>query len=588
MSDSILSGAWWEARPRTMVHEGIRKACEMVSTGHDAPPGMEHYQADPIGFVVQELGIKRETIVWSELPEYDGHEWDGTPDPIATWFRALANNQDVGVESGTGTGKSFGLALTRLWFLASWQGARAFDYATTKEQLEEYSYVEVARLWPRFKVLFPSADHHGIRIRMDGKVREGESAGWGALGRAVKVRTGEEISTSVAGMHGAHMLISVEEAQGFPHAASEAIENTTTGKHNPRQYVGNPDAQDDALHQACLSFAKTGGVHIRISALDHPNVVVNNVRDPEWEDLEGDVMLVPGAVSRGSILRRKLKYGIQHRHYMSRVRGFSPPEHQDALIRQVWIDRAVERWKTRELYYGLPALAADVARSEDGDYAAIAEGLGAHLEEVIKFHCDDVNALGLRIAARMALRDIFERNVGIDTGGGYGGGTIDKLKELGIYPQAINPGSAGIQRLDETRMEEEGAAVREVLVFRNRRASDYWHMAVDLQMDRIALPPDKELHEDLRSVRWKSVLGKIQMEDKGDVADRLQRSPDKGDAAVMWNAVRQRIVPEKDEELGAWDERALLAELEHRRISDTPPVRRKGDGLNPTLIERIE
>jgi hypothetical protein len=572
-----------------MVAGGVRKAAEMLSTGHDAPPGMEHYQADPIGFVVNELGIRRETIVWSELPEYEDHEWDGTPDPIATWFRGLAEWKDVGVESGTGTGKSFGLGLTKLWFLASWQGARAFDYATTKEQLQEYSWVEMQKLWTRFKVLFPMADMlpSSLRIRMDGRIKEGEAAGWGALGRAVKVRTDEEISASVAGMHGAHMLISVEEAQGFPHAASEAIENTSTAPHNLRQYVGNPDAQDDALHQACLAFKAAGGLHIRISALDHPNVVVNNARDPDWKDLNNDVMIVPGAVSRASILRRKLKYGTEHRHYMSRVRGFSPPEHQDALIRQVWIDRAVERWKSRELYYGLPALAADVARSEDGDYAAIAEGVGAHLEEIIKFHCDDVNALGLRIAARMALRDIYEQNVGIDTGGGYGGGTIDKLKELDIYPQAINPGARPVQRLDETRMEETGRPVREVLVFKNRRASDWWHMAVDLQMDRLALPPDEELHEDLRSVRWESKGGKIVVEDKQEVAKRLMRSPDKGDAAVMWNAVRQRIVPEEDEELRAWDEEALLAELEHRRIRDTPPAR-KDRGLNPTLIERIE
>jgi len=573
-----------------MVAEGIRKAAEQVHVGADAPPGMEQYQTDPIGFVVNELGIRRETIVWSELPEYEGHVWDGTPDPIATWFRGLAAWKDVGIESATGTGKSFGLALTKLWFNASWQGARCFDYATTKEQLEEYSWVELGKLWPKFKILFPSADLHlsSLRIRMDGKIREGDLTGWGALGRAVKEQKDKEIASSVAGMHAPHMLISVEEAQGFSHSASEAIENTSTAPHNLRQYVGNPDSQDDALHQACLAFAKEGGLHIRISAYDHPNVVVNAKRDPEWEDLESDVMIVPGAVSRTSIVRRLRKYGREHRFFQSRVRGISPPEHQDALIRQAWIDRAVDRWKEGSLIFGLPALGVDVARSDDGDNAAIADGVGAHLEEVVKFPCNDVAALGLRVAALMAMREILERNVGVDVGGGYGGGTVDTLKTLGHFVQAINPGAGAIQTIDETTLEEEDVAVREVIIFRNRRAQMAWHLATDLQMDRIALPPDPELHEELRSMRWKPVLGKIQVEEKDLIKDRLGRSPDEADAVMLWNEVRERLHPVEEEDFGAWDKEALLAEMEHRRIKDPPSPREIAEALNPTLIERID
>jgi hypothetical protein len=566
-----------------MVAEGIRKAGAEIVTAAEAPPGMAHYQDDPIGFMTAELGIRRETLVWSELPEYEGHIWDGTPDPLAAWFRATAEWKDVGVESGTGTGKSFGLALVKLWFLASWQGARCFDFASKKDQLSEYSWMELGKLWPRFKVLFPSATLGALRIRMDGKLREGDSVGWGAFGQGVEVGAATEIAAGAAGMHAPHMHISVEEAQEFHQAASQGLENTCTAPHNLRTYVGNPDSQDDALHQFC-ELEST--VHIRISALDHPNIVCNNARDPEWSDVKGDVMIVPGAVSRASILRRLRRYGVEHRHYQSRVRGISPPEHQEALIRQVWLDRAADRWRAQDLRWGFPGLGVDVARSEDGDKAAIADGLGAHLDEVISFPCPDVAQLGVRLAVMITTRDIHERHVGVDVGGGYGGGTVDKLKELGIYVQAINPGSLAVPSIDETLLDEKGEVVREEVLYRNERAAMAWRLALDLQMNRIALPPDQELHEDLRSIRWKSVLGKIQVEEKAEVMKRLGRSPDKGDSVLLWNRVRERIHPEEETELGAWDKEALLAELEHRRIRDTPSPR--DPAINPSIIERID
>lgn len=584
MSPGILDGAWWEARPRGLVADGIRKATQELYVGEEAPPGMEEYQLDPIAFMVEELGIRRETLVWSENPGYENHKWDGTPDPIATWFRALANRENVGIESATGTGKSFGLALTKLWFLASWQGSRCFDFAAKKEQLEEYSWVELRKLFPRFKVLFPSADIHGLRIRMDGKVREGELAGWGAVGMGVKVGADDEIATGAAGIHAPHLLLSHEETQGIDHAVLNATENTATGPHNLRQAVGNPDAMDDALHQFCISDDVH---HIIISALDHPNVVVNEARDPEWRDLDNDVQVVPGAVSRISVARRRRKLGPDNPMYRSRVRGISPPQHKDALYRQEWIERAVERWHTEELLRGLPALACDVARSDDGDYASIAEGTGAHLEYVRKFRCNDVSALGVRLAVLIRMREILERHVGVDVGGGYGGGTVDKLKELGIYVQAINPGAGAVSEVDQTLLDEKQIAVRHEVEFRNFRAQTHWRLAMDLQLGRIALPPDEELHQDLRAVRWEPKNGKVWIEEKDEIKKRLGRSPDKGDAVVMWNWVRNRRHEEEEEQLSAWDPKALEYErTEGRRVRSKPPVRK--DKLNPTLMERIE
>ena len=59
----------------------------------------------------------------------------------------------------------------------------------------------------------------------------------------------------------------------------------------------------------------------------------------------------------------------------------------------------------------------------------------------------------------------------------------------------------------------------------------------------ICLPPDRELKADLTSVRWKLTPRGILCESKEEIAKRLQRSTDKGDAVIYAS-----IVTAKEEE----------------------------------------
>ena len=77
----------------------------------------------------------------------------------------------------------------------------------------------------------------------------------------------------------------------------------------------------------------------------------------------------------------------------------------------------------------------------------------------------------------------------------------------------------------------------------------YWKLRTDLQRGHIALPDDRELFDDLTTPTWFTRNGKILVEPKEKIRERLGRSPDKGDAVVMWNWVRSRPVFEKPEEL---------------------------------------
>ena len=502
------------------------------------------YQTDPIGFAVDHLGIRKETLVWSLNPGYENHFWDGTPEPIVAITEALVDWKDVGVESATGTGKSHSLGWLTLWFAATWPASRTFSFAAKEEQLDLYAWTEIKKLWPHFRRLFPTAELTRLRIRMDGAREEGEGAGWGAVGRSIGVGAHEQVSTKAAGMHAEHMLILVEEASGVPLPVSAAIENTVTDVHNLRAYIGNPDHQHDTLHEFCTS---PGVRHIRISALDHPNIVTNNVRDLKWEDLDDDVAVVPGAVSRKSIARRREKYGEDSRIYLSRVRGISPPESQDALIQLAWCHEAKGRYSDPAFREGPLALGVDVANSEAGDRAAIARGQGACLLEVRSFPCPDSVQLGIDVGTQIRVDNIDPRRVAIDSVG-VGAGTVGRLREMGYPIRALNAGSRAVGSADREARARTGKAAWGAEEFLNLRSAMWWKLRRDLERGHIALPDDRELFEDLTTPTWFTRNGKIVVEPKEEIRKRLGRSPDKADAVVMWNMVRPRPKFKKIEE----------------------------------------
>lgn len=529
------------------------------------PQPMVEWQEDPIGWIVKFLGVPERTLRWSLNPGYDGHAWDGATDPLVAIAEGLVAWDDVGVESGTGTGKSFFLACLALWFLACFAESRVYSYAPKEDQLRLYMWTEIRSLWPRFQRLFPTAVLTDLRIRMDGK-----SDKWGAVGYAVKIRAGEDSATGAQGAHAPHMLLITEETPGIDPSVMAALENTATAPHNLRLGVGNPDHQYDTLHQFCVD---PGVRHVRMSALDHPNVVAD------------DPTIVDGAVSREKVDARRAKYGEDGRLYVTRVRGISPAEAADALVRRVWIEEAIARYSARpELREGLPARGVDVANSEDGDKGAIARGSGAALHEVSSFACPDANRLGSRVAAEMALEGIEPLHVGVDSVG-VGAGTVNKLKELGHYVQALNGGERATPKVDEELLHEKGRPVREEEQFLNLRAQMWWQVRVDLQHGRIALPDDDELVRDLLTPTWLTRNGKIVVEPKEKIIERLGRSPDKGDAAVLWNWVRHRApIEEPEEDLRAWDAEVLEYEADESRRVRTP---RPKAGVDPLNLERL-
>ncbi len=474
----------------------------------------DFYRVNPLDYLVERLGFKRETIDWLSLSEYKDHKWDGTVNPFVYLLECLSQGvKKIGVESATGTGKTKIGAGIALWFLECFENSLVITTAPKEPQLKLHIWKEIGVLYPSFN----KGSLSTLRLNMheDAKLTD-----WQAVGFVAGVAADEASATKAQGFHAEHLLIILEETPGVPQPIIEAFQNTCDGTHNIILAFGNPDHQLDNLHRFCQLPNVTS---LRISGFDHPNVVLKNSN------------FIPGAVTLDGLNDKKIRYGEDGPLFLSRARGISPGQSVNSLISLKWIKESVERWKTfcdesgqliESKIYGEKALGVDVANSEAGDKAAIAKGRGTVLIEVKDFQCPDSNVLGKRdVYQLMRDENISEYNVGVDSVG-VGAGTVNALKELDKYIVAL--GGAD-EPVDLQNQEEK---------FKNLRSQMWWQLREDFRNGIISIPDDQELIADLITPEWEPKDGKIIVEKKEAIKKRLGHSPNKGDAVVYWNWVR--------------------------------------------------
>jgi hypothetical protein len=487
------------------------------------------YARNPVGWAVDVLGIPEHTIRWSLLEEYATHQWDGTPDPLARMAEELAAGHDVGVESGTGTGKTYTVGWLVLWFVACHKPSLVVTTAPKEDQLTLQLWKEVGQHWQAFTRAYPSAATVKLRVRMDPTSEDADA--WAIIGYACGVEADQESATRAQGFHSEHMLLVTEETPGVPAPVMTAFKNTSVGEHNLRLSVGNPDSQHDSLHVFCTS---SGVVHIRISSYDHPNVVTGRE-------------VIPGATTRRKIRELEEDYGRDSDMFASRVRGISPKQASDSVIQWAWLEAAAARYKAAERagqIGGAVALGVDVAQSERGDKASVAEWRGHRLTEVKAAQCPNATILGRDVFARMRRDGVQPRHVGVDPVG-VGAATVNALDEL--TPPAMHTRvqhlNGGLAPMAVQRADEGGRAdwAMDANNFANLRAQMWWQLREDLRRGRVDLAYDEDLFRELTTPKSVVKNGKTYVEAKLEIRKRTGgKSPDRADAAVYGNWVRPR------------------------------------------------
>lgn len=201
------------------------------------------------------------------------------------------------------------------------------------------------------------------------------------------------------------------------------------------------------------------------------------------------------------------------------------------VIPSEWLRLAVQRWNAindlSEWHKPpLSQIGVDVARGGK-DKTVIARRYGNYFAKLIR-HPGKATPDGESVG-KLVLPHLESpiTPVAIDIIG-VGGSPYDWLKANRVNINAFNASRAS-RATDKTKK----------LKMVNKRAEVFWLLreALDpLSGRQIAIPDDSELIEDLTAARWMLTARGIQVESKEDIAKRIGRSPDAGDALLISTA----------------------------------------------------
>jgi hypothetical protein len=200
------------------------------------------------------------------------------------------------------------------------------------------------------------------------------------------------------------------------------------------------------------------------------------------------------------------------------------------VIPTAWVRQAQARWTPRPPDgAGLSAIGVDVARGGD-DQTVLAPRHRLWFGPLQKYPGrttrDGLAVAGLVGKALHAAR-APSALVCVDAIG-VGAAAFDACVQRGwrVLPVIFSAGAPGVT-------DRAG-----VLHFRNVRAFAYWSLRELLDpnnppAEQVALPPDPELLADLTAPRWSQTAAGVLVESKEDIAERIGRSTDCGDAVAL-------------------------------------------------------
>lgn len=201
-------------------------------------------------------------------------------------------------------------------------------------------------------------------------------------------------------------------------------------------------------------------------------------------------------------------------------------DHPWQVIPTKWIRAAQERWLRMEKpKTPLSAIGADIARG-GRDRTIFTPRFDSYFGEQKIYQGIETPDGDAVVAKLFPLVDNPLAIVNIDVIG-IGSSAYDTAKKH-FRCNPINSAEASIRR-DRTQQ----------LGFANLRAEMLWMLREDLDPEHgatLAIPPDRELLSDLVSYRWLMKGGKIAIEKKEDMMERIGRSPDKGDSLIYAHA----------------------------------------------------
>ena len=315
-----------------------------------------------------------------------------------------------------------------------------------------------------------------------------------------KTANAEEQGRVLSGLHSKYVLFLIDESGDIPPSVLKSVDQafSTADKVFGRAIqAGNPTSTDGMLYAAQSELADDWSV-IRITG--DPDDPERSPRiDKEWAEKQIKI------------------YGRDDPWVMSYILGRFPESSINTLLTVDQVEDAMNRHiREPEYEFAQKRLGVDVARfGYDSSVLFPRQGLRAH-----KF----VEMRGARsheIAARiMAARKRWEGELEfVDGTGGFGGGVVDALIQAGQAPYEVHFSS----KATDPR-------------YYNKRAEMWFEMAEWIKRGGV-LPKDNKLKRELTTPTYSFKNGKLILESKDQIKERLNFSPDRADALALTFAI---------------------------------------------------
>lgn len=408
----------------------------------------------------------------------------------------ITTNQRVSVRGPHGLGKTAMMSWIVLWFALTRDGKdwKVVTTASAWRQLEKYLWPEVHK-WAR-------------------------AIKWEKIGRApfdinelftktLRLQTGEAFAVAsdnpalIEGAHADYILYIFDESKSVIPATFDAAEGALT----------TPGA-------IAVAMSTPGEPHGRFYDIQSKK---QGYQDWWTRHVTKEEVIAAGRMSETWAEDRKTQWGETSAVYLNRVEGQFASSDEESVISLSAVEKANDRWleiSEAGKWGDFVCVAVDVARTgENKTVQALRYAFG--IKELKRSSKEDTMQTAGRVEGTMrsldgpAVIDVI----------GIGAGVFDRLRELGLEVIPFNA-SARTNFMDQSGQ----------FGFANVRAAAWWNLREMLEdpLGTVALPPDDNLTGDLTSPKWRVMSGaKIIVESKEDIAERLGRSTDDGDAVIM-------------------------------------------------------
>lgn len=456
---------------------------------------IQEWRKDPVRFAIDVFGIEPDEWQVDAMQALGG---DYNP------ARRLC------LRACTGPGKSATLAWMGWHRLACFAGTgehpKGAALSVTADNLKDNLWAELAKWQGRSEFLRSAFTWTKEKIYANDHPET-----WFLSSRSyAKDANAEAIGRALSGLHSQYPFVLLDETGDMPVSVGRAAIQIFTG--NPRDaaiiQAGNPTSSTGLLYDSCTRASENWKV-ITITA------------DP------ADPKRTP-RVSKEHAEEMIKTYGRDNPWVMATILGQFPPTGFNALLGIEEVEAAMARmYKSDQIAHAPVVLGGDVARQGD-DTSAIVMRRGRQAYPIRTMRIADTMVVAQQFSQE--LMDKHADAIFVDETGGYGAGVIDAMRHLGHDVIGVQFGG----KASDYR-------------YFNKRSEMYFEMAKWVK-DGGALPPDRELKEELCATTFVHQGDKFRIVEKELIKDQIGRSPDKADALALTFAMP--VAPKQTPMLG--------------------------------------